>query len=263
MARSYHPDIVITPESSEEEKKKANNRFVLINWAYEMLTQDKDKEWTKPPVFLAPAKTSDDPLHLTTTAYPTQEDRYERQYQQQYQQQQRQQQQYHGQHNSDFPKYKYTSRHRANFRWGYTMFEGGGMPHMDEFHRHAWNEAQHHHGARQSVKPNFAWGTTMYEGETEVVEEYAFFNNYEEDQGFFNFNTVEQETYHHHQPEEIHYQPLEQPGEEIHYQPLRQEDSYFQPIAKEESSYSPTVTDQARSDSRSIFGNGEYDNMSG
>src|SRR6056300_843491 len=34
MALKYHPDVVSTPQSSPEEKKRASDRFAKINWAY-------------------------------------------------------------------------------------------------------------------------------------------------------------------------------------------------------------------------------------
>ncbi|CAJ1945314.1 unnamed protein product [Cylindrotheca closterium] len=38
MALKYHPDVLSTPQSSQEEKKAASDRFAKINWAYSQLS---------------------------------------------------------------------------------------------------------------------------------------------------------------------------------------------------------------------------------
>jgi hypothetical protein len=38
MALKYHPDVLYTKDSTPEEKKKANDRFAKINWAYSTLS---------------------------------------------------------------------------------------------------------------------------------------------------------------------------------------------------------------------------------
>lgn len=38
MALKFHPDVITNKDSSDDEKKKASDRFAKINWAYEMLS---------------------------------------------------------------------------------------------------------------------------------------------------------------------------------------------------------------------------------
>jgi len=43
MALKYHPDMTTTIESTPEEKKKSNDNFAKINWAYEQLSSGKGR----------------------------------------------------------------------------------------------------------------------------------------------------------------------------------------------------------------------------
>ena len=58
MARKKHPDAVLGKDSTEGEKKEASEQFVLVGWAYEMLTKNSEDEWTDPPVEDPNKKTS-------------------------------------------------------------------------------------------------------------------------------------------------------------------------------------------------------------
>ena len=44
LARQYHPDVVVGPDASEEERTKANMDFMRINEAYEDIKSRKDEE---------------------------------------------------------------------------------------------------------------------------------------------------------------------------------------------------------------------------
>ena len=44
LARQYHPDVVVGPDATEEEREKANADFIRINEAYEDIKSRKDEE---------------------------------------------------------------------------------------------------------------------------------------------------------------------------------------------------------------------------
>ena len=44
LARQYHPDVVVGPDATEEERNKANMDFMRINEAYEDIKSRKDEE---------------------------------------------------------------------------------------------------------------------------------------------------------------------------------------------------------------------------
>ena len=44
LARQYHPDVVVGPDATEEERNKANVDFMRINEAYEDIKSRKDEE---------------------------------------------------------------------------------------------------------------------------------------------------------------------------------------------------------------------------
>jgi len=44
LARQYHPDVVVGPDATEEEREKANADFMRINEAYEDIKSRKDEE---------------------------------------------------------------------------------------------------------------------------------------------------------------------------------------------------------------------------
>ena len=44
LARQYHPDVVVGPDATEEEREKANINFMRINEAYEDIKSRKDEE---------------------------------------------------------------------------------------------------------------------------------------------------------------------------------------------------------------------------
>ena len=198
MAKSHHPDVVVNKDSTPEEKKAASERFVLINWAYEMLTQDPGMEWREPPSVDLDFR--DDGFSHGTPGGWGSGNFYE--------------QQGFGERPPTEPMYRNGHRRKKaepNFQWWTTSFEKGDQPHMEDLHhnsvwgeRHRQRNSDYHH-----EHSNFAWGTSSYEPSD-----------------FGGFGPDHQEVHYHHQPMNP---PPPYPSEDDYYNVAGQSQTEYYP----------------------------------